>query len=130
VLGSLGTAVYRSNLEANLPGGVPGAVADASLDSLGGAIESASQMTAVVGDALASAARAAFVDGLHVTTGVTAVVAVVFAVVVTVLLRSVPLAGATSPRAFRPTSLPRSASTPTSRWWPDELPAPRRRAVG
>lgn len=93
ILGSVGTAVYRSNLAASLPQGLSGPQGSESLESLGGALDTATALAATTGDTLAAAARAAFVDGLAVTTGVTAVVAVVAAAVIYALMRHVPARG-------------------------------------
>lgn len=90
VLGSLGTAVYRANLASGMPSGVPPADQAVALDSLGGAVQVASGLPSQLGDSLIEAGKIAFVDGLHITTGVTAVVALVFAVAVALLLRGVP----------------------------------------
>lgn len=90
VLGSLGTAVYRANLAAGMPSGVPPTDQSAALDSLGGAVQIASGLPSSLGDSLIEAGKTAFVEGLHMTTGITAVVALVFAIVVAALLRGVP----------------------------------------
>jgi DHA2 family multidrug resistance protein-like MFS transporter len=90
ILGSLGTAVYRAALSSDLPAGMTAADEAASLDSLGAATEIAVGLPAQVGDALLEAAKSAFVSGLHITTGLTAVVALAVAGVVAILLRGVP----------------------------------------
>jgi DHA2 family multidrug resistance protein-like MFS transporter len=90
ILGSLGTAVYRANLSAGMPAALPPGDQAAALDSLGGAMQVASGLPSQLGDALIEAGKVAFVDGLHITTGVTAVVALVVAGVVASLLRGVP----------------------------------------
>ena len=90
ILGSLGTAVYRAALSSDLPAGMTAADEAASLDSLGAATEIAVGLPAQVGDALLVAAKSAFVSGLHITTGLTAVVALAVAGVVAILLRGVP----------------------------------------
>lgn len=90
ILGSLGTAVYRANLADGMPVGVPPGDQSAALDSLGGAVQVASELPVQLGESLIEAGKIAFVDGLHITTGVTAVVALVVAGGVAALLRGVP----------------------------------------
>jgi DHA2 family multidrug resistance protein-like MFS transporter len=79
VLGSIGTAVYRSQ--------VPGALPKAGRDTLGGAAQAANQMPERVGAPLLDAARTAFTHGLHVTAGVCVVVVLASALITTLLLR-------------------------------------------
>ncbi|MFD7434363.1 MFS transporter [Streptomyces sp. NPDC059861] len=57
VLGSIGTAVYRH--------GIPSSAPDAAHETLGGALAVAGRMPERTGDALATAARAAFTDGMQ-----------------------------------------------------------------
>ncbi len=90
ILGTLGTAVYRANLSAGMPAALPPGDRAAALDSLGGAVQVASGLPSHLGSALIETGKTAFVDGLHITTGVTAVVALVVAGVVASLLRGVP----------------------------------------
>jgi DHA2 family multidrug resistance protein-like MFS transporter len=73
-----------------MPSGVPPRDQSAALDSLGGAVQIASGLPSSLGDSLIEAGKTAFVEGLHMTTGITAVVALVFAIVVAALLRGVP----------------------------------------
>ncbi|HEV2890502.1 MAG TPA: MFS transporter [Frankiaceae bacterium] len=87
VLGSIGVAVYRGDVAANLPATVPPAAADAARDTLGGAVGVAHTLRADVGNAVVDVAREAFVRGLHVTSTLSAVIAVAIAVVTLVVLR-------------------------------------------
>jgi DHA2 family multidrug resistance protein-like MFS transporter len=87
-LGSLGTAVYRGNV--NIPAGVP---ADAARDTLAGATTVAGRLPARLGAELLDSAREAFVSGMHVAAAVSAVLLIVVAVVVATLLRHVRPAG-------------------------------------
>lgn len=91
VLGSLGTAVYRSGIEQTMPSAVPDAAATASHESLGSAVAQASQLPADTGAALTEAAKAAFVDGLIAVGAVSAVVTALTAIMVGVLLRNARL---------------------------------------
>lgn len=80
ILGSLGTAIYRSSLAGGLSADVPAEAARAAMDTLGGATVAASRLPAEVGDPLLASAQAAFTNGLQVTAAVSAVIAMVVAV--------------------------------------------------
>ena len=90
LLGSLGTAVYRSGIGESLPAGIPAEAADAARDTLGAALEIAATLPAELGAALASAASTAFVDAIHFVAAVAAVGAILTAVGAAFALRSVP----------------------------------------
>jgi DHA2 family multidrug resistance protein-like MFS transporter len=64
VLGSIGVALYRSDLAHTAPAGLPAAAMDASRSTLGGALGVAEHLPAQLGAQLASAARVAFTHGL------------------------------------------------------------------
>ena len=64
ILGSLGTAVYRSRVADSLPADIPAEVADAALDTLGGALAIAESLPGALADAVVAAAQVAFVDAL------------------------------------------------------------------
>ncbi|HEV2781138.1 MAG TPA: MFS transporter [Actinophytocola sp.] len=65
VLGSIGTAVYRADVAAALPAGLPHEARDAAHETLGGAMVVAGQLPGELGGALATAARTAFLHGMH-----------------------------------------------------------------
>jgi DHA2 family multidrug resistance protein-like MFS transporter len=90
LLGSLGTAVYRSSVVDAIPAEVPAAAAAAARDTLGGALAAAQQLPDRLAEGLVSAATEAFTKGLHLTAIMGAVIAVVVAVLVATLLRDVP----------------------------------------
>lgn len=100
ILGSLGTAVYRSSLGGELAHDLPADVTSAAMDTLGGASAAASQLPAEVGDALLSSAQAAFTSGLQVTAAVSAAIATIVAVPAYVVLRRVS-SRETGPRQSR-----------------------------
>ncbi|HEY3087123.1 MAG TPA: MFS transporter [Jatrophihabitantaceae bacterium] len=79
VLGSIGTAVYRSQ--------VPDSVPTAGRDTLGAAVQAAARMPERIGAPLLDAARVAFTHGLQVMAGVCVVVVVAGAVLTAMLLR-------------------------------------------
>ena len=89
ILGSLGTAVYRSRVADSLPANVPAEVADAALDTLGGAMSIAASLPGALADAVVAAAQVAFVDALHLVAAVAAILAVVTAIVAAAALRNV-----------------------------------------
>lgn len=64
VLGSVGIAVYRSDLAATAPAHLPGGVLGAARSTLGGAINLAGQLPGRLGPELVAAARSAFAHGL------------------------------------------------------------------
>jgi len=89
ILGSLGVALYRSEVARDLPAGVPADVAATARDTLGGAVGVALQLPADVRTALLEVAQGAFVHGMQVAAVISAVVATVVAVVAVTLLRNV-----------------------------------------
>jgi DHA2 family multidrug resistance protein-like MFS transporter len=91
ILGSIGVAVYRGQLADTLPAGIPDQAAAAARDTLGGAVGVAAQLPASAGRALADAAQEAFARGMQLTVSLSATVAVVVAVMATILLREVPI---------------------------------------
>lgn len=87
ILGSLGTAVYRSSLESGLD--LPGDVVAAAMDTLGGAAAVASSLPGRAGEVLLTSAQEAFTAGLRVTAAVSALIAVGVAVPAFLSLRRV-----------------------------------------
>ncbi|MUN36453.1 MFS transporter [Actinomadura litoris] len=88
ILGSVLNAVYRDSLE--LPAGVPAPAASAARDSLTGAVQAAAALPGSLGEQVAGAARAAFVDGMHAALLCSAGLAALVAVFALVTLRGVP----------------------------------------
>ena len=94
ILGSIGTAVYRSAISEGLPAGVPSDAAAAARDTLGAAVGIAGDLPGGAGASLLDVARDAFVQGMHATSLIAAVVAVGIAVLAFVVLRNLqPSAG-------------------------------------
>jgi MFS transporter, DHA2 family, multidrug resistance protein len=83
LLGSIGTAVYRSSIEDSVPVDVGPDAAAAAQDTLGGAVGAGD----AVPPALLEAARDAFVDGLQLAALTGAVLMAVVAAVAAVVLR-------------------------------------------
>jgi len=97
ILGSVGVAIYRSQLAAGLPAGVPTEAADAAKDTLGGAVVVSSTLPPAQGAAVFDAAANAFVTGLQVVSAVATLIAVVIAVVSWFALRVSPVDGTVGP---------------------------------
>jgi DHA2 family multidrug resistance protein-like MFS transporter len=87
VLGSIGVAVYRSQVTDAVPAGVPPEYAETAKDTLGGAVDAAEGLPDELGTALLDAAREAFTQGLQLAAVIGAVVMTVVAVAAAVLLR-------------------------------------------
>ena len=89
ILGSLGTAIYRSQVTEQLPPGLPGDIVAPAVDTLGGATAVAAKLPDQVGAALLTTAQEAFTMGLRVTAAVSALIAIVVAVPAVLALRGV-----------------------------------------
>jgi MFS transporter, DHA2 family, multidrug resistance protein len=89
VLGSIGTAVYRSRVGDALPAGVPPDAAEAARDTLGGAASAAEGLPDRLGAGLLDAAREAFTQGLHLAAVTSDALVLGMAVLIFVLLRDV-----------------------------------------
>jgi len=89
VLGSLGTAAYRSLLAKNLPAGLPPDAARIALDTLGGAAALATGLPDGVGTTILTAAREAFQWSFELASAVSAVILVVGAIMAGVFLKHV-----------------------------------------
>ncbi len=90
VLGTIGAAVYRSQLGDSLDTGLPAEAAAATRESIAGAHEAAAQLPGQVGADLLETARDAFTDGLNVVAGISAALFLILAVVTLVLFRQLP----------------------------------------
>jgi DHA2 family multidrug resistance protein-like MFS transporter len=89
ILGTLGTAVYRTQVADGVPAGVPAEQEGTARDTLGGAVAAAEELPADVSAELLEVAREAFTQGLQVAALASAVVAAATAVLAAVLLRNV-----------------------------------------
>jgi MFS transporter, DHA2 family, multidrug resistance protein len=101
VLGSIGTAVYRSEVADAFPAGVPPEAAEAVRDTLGGAVVVAELLPGPLGAGLLGAAREAFTQGLQLTAVTSAAIVVGMAILAVILLRNVS-AGAEPPPDTEP----------------------------
>jgi DHA2 family multidrug resistance protein-like MFS transporter len=89
VLGSLGTALYRSELTDTLPSGVPAEHVETIRSTLGGAHTAAAEIGPPLGDQVLDVARIAFVDSIEVTFAICAALALATSFLVAVMLRNV-----------------------------------------
>ncbi|GGF40467.1 MFS transporter [Youhaiella tibetensis] len=96
ILGSIGTAIYRSQIAATAPAGLPHDLAAAIEDTFANASVAASQLPADLGNALMGAASAAFVSGMHVVATICAITLLAVAMLVMMRLRHLPPIGATA----------------------------------
>jgi len=87
VLGTIGTAVYRSRVADAIPAGLSGENAATAEDTLGGAVAVADELPEGIRDELLAAASSAFSDGMQVAAILSAVLAVLAALVVGGFLR-------------------------------------------
>jgi DHA2 family multidrug resistance protein-like MFS transporter len=93
-LGSLGTAVYRTQFADHAPSGVPADAVRVAHDSLTAAVGAAQHLPARAAGALLAPAQEAFTSGLHAIAAVSAVLLAGVAVLIAVLLRHVRPIGA------------------------------------
>jgi MFS transporter, DHA2 family, multidrug resistance protein len=89
LLGSLGTAVYRSRMADTVPAGVPAEAAEAARDTPGGAVDAGSRLDADVGMQLLEAARDAFTHSLQLTAVTSGAILAATALLAVVFLRGV-----------------------------------------
>ena len=87
ILGSIGTAVYRSEVTDAIPAGVPTNAAEVARDTLGGALAVAGQLSDQLGVALLDVAREAFTQGLQLAAAISAGVALGVVILTVTLIR-------------------------------------------
>jgi DHA2 family multidrug resistance protein-like MFS transporter len=107
-MGSIGTAVYRGDLDA-LPAGPPAEAHQAARDTLGGAVAVAGQLPESAAAGFLDTAREAFTHGLQVTAATSVLVAAATAILVTVVLRR---AGVDAPSDAQPEDSFEDTGTP------------------
>jgi len=96
-MGSIGTAVYRSQLSDSLGTGLPDAAVSTVRESIAGAAAAAAQLPDRLGADLLATARDAFTDGLNVVAALSAGLFLILAVVAARLFRHVPPHGHADP---------------------------------
>ena len=87
ILGSVVMSIFRQGVDTTM---LDGDQAHAAQGTLGGALEEAKHLPAEAGSALVDSAKSAFVDGMHVASGATALVLFISAALVLRMLRSTP----------------------------------------
>ena len=92
ILGSIGAAVYRADLNGAMPQGVPEEAAVAARDTLGGAVAVSGHLPGPMGGDLLDAAQHAFTNGLQLVAMVSAIVLAGLAIAAVLLLRDRGLA--------------------------------------
>ncbi|MEX2972768.1 MFS transporter [Streptomyces sp. C184] len=93
LLGSIGSAVYRSGIGDALPPGLPPAASDAARETLAGALAVAAELPGRAGESLLTAVRTAFTEGLQTAVLVAAGVMACAAVLALTLLRGLRVGG-------------------------------------
>lgn len=88
ILGSIGTAIYRTELARTIPLGIPPEAQEAVRDTLSGAIGVASQLPGDLGSLLLNSARESFIQGLHMTVFISIAIAAIAALLVFFALRN------------------------------------------
>ncbi|MGE0057422.1 MAG: MFS transporter, partial [Dehalococcoidia bacterium] len=94
VLGSIGTAVYRSEMASGVPAGIPAENAEAARSTLGGAVSVADGLPGNLGADLLANAQAAFSQAFETTALISTVIILGIAALVLVVLRDVAHAAA------------------------------------
>ena len=89
ILGTIGIAVYRAQVEDGIPASVPPEEAEVAQDTLGGAVAVSGELTDALAAQILDAARLAFTQGLQVVALVSAVIAALSAIGVMAFLRGV-----------------------------------------
>ena len=99
VLGTIGTAVYRMQVDDGIPASVPAEHAETTRDTLGGAVAASEDLPSRLASQVLEAAHLAFTQGLQVAALVSAIIAALAAIGVAVFLRGVRSAPTVSAQA-------------------------------
>jgi MFS transporter, DHA2 family, multidrug resistance protein len=89
ILGTIGTAVYRTQIDDDVPAAVPPDTAETARDTLGGAVAGSEQLPGPLAAELLEAAREAFTHGVQLAALTSAVISAATAVLVVSLMRGV-----------------------------------------
>ena len=92
ILGTLGTAIYRAQVDDGIPAAVPAEEAEAARDTLGGAVVASAGLADSLANQVLDVAQSAFTQGLQVVALVSAILAALAAVGVALFLRQVKAA--------------------------------------
>jgi MFS transporter, DHA2 family, multidrug resistance protein len=88
ILGSVGVAIYRSELADRLPAAVPAEVVETARDTLASAAAAAVKLSGDLGADVVAAAREAFVVGMQVSSAIAAGIGLALAVLVLAVLHN------------------------------------------
>jgi DHA2 family multidrug resistance protein-like MFS transporter len=99
ILGSIGTAVYRTEVASSVPTEIPAAAVDQARDTLGGALTVAHTLPEALAGPLVTAAQTAFVDAIHLVAIVSVIGATLTAIGAAAALRGVPARAEPEPDA-------------------------------
>lgn len=89
LLGSIGTAIYRSEIAERVPAPIPADAIATARETLGGALEAAAQLPSDLGAQLLAAGHEAFVQAFEVVAVITSGLVLVIAIAATIALRRV-----------------------------------------
>jgi MFS transporter, DHA2 family, multidrug resistance protein len=89
VLGTIGIAVYRTQVDDGIPSSVPADQAEAARDTLGGAVATSRELPEALANQVLETAQLAFTQGMQVVALVSAIIAGLAAVGAAVFLRNV-----------------------------------------
>ncbi|SOD59574.1 MFS transporter, DHA2 family, multidrug resistance protein [Streptomyces zhaozhouensis] len=92
VLGSIGTAVFRNDIEESLPEGIPAEAAEAAGETMAGAVHVATSLPGPMAEELLAAAREAYTNGFNLAAVVGAVLLLGATLLAAFALRGVPAA--------------------------------------
>jgi DHA2 family multidrug resistance protein-like MFS transporter len=87
LFGSIGVAVYRTGMDGVVPEGLPAVATEAARSTLAGALEAARTLPGEAGAQVTRAAQVAFIRGLQICAGISAVGALALAVFSAIALR-------------------------------------------
>ncbi|MFE9242384.1 MFS transporter [Nocardiopsis sp. NPDC006938] len=114
-LGSVGAAVYRSQMADAVPEEVPAAAAESAGETLAGALAAAQQSPSHA-QALIAPAQEAFTQGMNTAAGVSAALLAVVAVLTTILMRHIrPISGEAGENTAEPVSTSGDGAVPQTR---------------
>jgi MFS transporter, DHA2 family, multidrug resistance protein len=96
-IGSIGTAVYRSQMTDAIPAGTPTGVSDAARESIAGAVSAVPQLSPGLAESVLNSAREAFTHAINIVSIIGAAVFVVSAVFAVTALRRASDSAAVAP---------------------------------
>ena len=90
VMGSIVTAIYRTEVASTLPAGMPAEAADVARRTIGGAVSVAGELPGPLGAEVLGSARDAFAQAFGTTSAISAALALAVALLAATALRRVP----------------------------------------